>query len=238
LLATSDGGRTWNRTRQDPKLAFAEMLLVSPSQGWLFGAETDSELHGDSSDRQLYVTHDATKSWQKVTLAAPNEIAPKICSVMGLPTFEDAEHGFLQVNCLRGESPELKLAMVLFATEDGGRTWKPDRMVANLDDTDARNQYHSSAVVGSDWIFAASSGHHAVLTKLGPGARIDTSTATAASRPHYGEIDDVSFATPADGWAIVGDGELISTSDGGATWTTLTPGPQPHVIHPLNAPAR
>src|SRR5208283_3956591 len=144
---------------------------------------------------------------------------------------------FLQVNYLSGESPELKLAMVLFATEDGGRTWKPDRMVANLDDTDARNQYHSSAVVGSDWIFAASD-HDPVLTKVGPGTKIDASTDTAASRPHYKNIRQISFATPTQAWAIVGDGELMSTVDGGATWTTLTPGPQPHVIHPLNAPAQ
>jgi|GEM_PF-545586 len=226
LLVTADGGRSWKQARQAPALGDDHALLVTPSEGWLYGYSLDVGFN------VLYVTRDGAHSWQEITLPAPKEIAPADCYVMGLPTFEDADHGFLQVNCLSGESPELKLAMVLFATQDGGRTWKPDRMVAKLDDTDARNQYHSSAVVGSDWIFAASSGHHAVLTKLGPGARVDTSTATAASRPHYGEIDDVSFATPADGWAIVGDGELISTTDGGATWTALTPGPQPHVIQP------
>jgi photosystem II stability/assembly factor-like uncharacterized protein len=42
----------------------------------------------------------------------------------------------------------------------------------------------------------------------------------------------MSFATPADGWVIVGDGELMSTTDGGTIWTTLLPGPQPHVIQP------
>ena len=28
------------------------------------------------------------------------------------------------------------------------------------------------------------------------------------------------------------DGELMSTTDGGTTWTALRPGPQPHVIQP------
>jgi photosystem II stability/assembly factor-like uncharacterized protein len=47
-------------------------------------------------------------------------------------------------------------------------------------------------------------------------------------------ISQMSFAAPTQGWVIVGDGELMSTTDGGATWKALTPGPQPHVIHPLD----
>ena len=228
LLVTSDGGRTWKRAAKDPKVS-AEILMLSPNDGWLFGTETVEMLR--SEDYQLYVTHDGTRSWQKIALAAPKEIAPADCYVMSLPTFENTKCGFMQVNCSSGGGTKWKLAMVLFATVDRGRTWRPDRMITNLDD-DARTQYHSSAVIGSEWIFAASSGHHPVLTKVGPAARIDTSTDTAVSRPKYREIDDVSFATAADGWVIVGDGDLMSTADGGATWTTLTPGPQPHVIQP------
>jgi len=228
LLVTSDGGRTWKRAAKDPRVS-AEILMLSPNDGWLFGTETVEMLR--SEDYQLYVTHDGTRSWQKIALAAPKEIAPADCYVMSLPTFENTKCGFMQVNCSSGGGTKWKLAMVLFATVDRGRTWRPDRMITNLDD-DARTQYHSSAVIGSEWIFAASSGHHPVLTKVGPAARIDTSTDTAVSRPKYREIDDVSFATAADGWVIVGDGDLMSTADGGATWTTLTPGPQPHVIQP------
>jgi photosystem II stability/assembly factor-like uncharacterized protein len=51
-------------------------------------------------------------------------------------------------------------------------------------------------------------------------------------RPRYKEISRISFANPAQGWAVVGDGYLMSTTDGGTTWTTLTPGPQSHVIQP------
>jgi photosystem II stability/assembly factor-like uncharacterized protein len=230
LLVTSDGGRTWTRAAKDPRVSFAEILMLSPNDGWLFGTETDEMLR--SEDYQLYVTHDGTRSWQKITLGAPKEIAPADCSVHDLPIFEDTKHGFLQMNCMNNKNGKYRLNLVLFATEDGGRTWKEDRMVANLDDSDTRNQYASSAVVGSDWIFAASSDHHPVLTKIGPGARTDATADAASSRTRYGEIDSVSFATAADGWAIVGDGYLMSTVDGGTTWTALTPGPQPHVIQP------
>lgn len=123
------------------------------------------------------------------------------------------------------------LTMALLATSDGGRTWKPDRTVSNLDDV-TRDQYGASAIVGSDWIFAASSEHGPVLTKLGPGTTIDATADAAAPRPRYGEVDDVSFATPTQGWAVVGVGDLMSTTDGGATWTDISPGPKPHVIQP------
>ena len=173
LLVTSDGGRTWQHARHAPPLADADALLVSASEGWLFGFSNDDGIN------VLYATRDGAHSWQNITLPAPKEIAPADCYVMGTPTVEDPKHGFLQVNCSNGSGTQGKLSVVLFATEDSGRTWKADRMVTNLDDN-ARTQYHSSTVVGSDWIFAASSEHHPVLTKVGPGARIDASTDAAS----------------------------------------------------------
>jgi photosystem II stability/assembly factor-like uncharacterized protein len=224
LLVTVDGGQTWKQASYPRGLAGADMLLVTPSDGWMLGR---SSVDGE----ELFVTHDGTRSWQRITPAAPKEIAPADCFTLNLPTFEDAKRGFLQVNCVSKMNGKLKLHLALLRTEDGGRTWKPERMVANLDDI-ARTQYLSSTIVGSDWIFAAASEHHPVLTKVGPGAGIDASSNTAVSRPLYKAIRQISFATPADGWAIVGDGDLLSTTDGGATWTKLLPGPQPHVIPP------
>jgi photosystem II stability/assembly factor-like uncharacterized protein len=220
LLVTSDGGRTWHDPADAPSLVTTKMLLVTPSEGWLYG---DDEPEGIW---RLYVTRDGARSWQEV---APEVAGLADSHVMGPPTFEDAGHGLLQVNGVRGGDPK-HLTLGLLATSDGGRTWKPDRTVANLDET-ARYQYGSPTVVGSDWIFAAAGEHHPVLTKLSPGARIDASTDTAASRPLYKAIRHISFATPAQGWAIV-SGELQSTTDGGATWTEISPGPQPHVIQP------
>ena len=231
LLVTSDGGRSWKQARHAPSLADADLLLVTANEGWLFGLSEDSPF------KVLSVTRDGANSWQTVTLEAPKEIASANCSVMDLPTFEDARHGFLHVNCLTGEPPESKLAMVLFATEDGGRTWRKNRMITNLD-YDAREQYGLSIVVGSDWIFATFGGRHPDLFKVGAGATINIGANASDPGPPYSRADEVSFATPAQGWAIVGNGVLMSTTDGGATWTTLTPGPQPHIIDPVNAPAR
>jgi photosystem II stability/assembly factor-like uncharacterized protein len=225
LLVTSNGGRTWSHPDDAPNLLQSEMLLVTPSEGWLYG---DDEIEGTS---RLYVTRNGARSWQEVA-PQPADLADS--DVMGVPTFKDAQHGFLQVNGIRGGDPKY-LTMVLMATSDGGRTWKTDRTVANLDDL-ARNRYGSPTIVGSDWIFAAASDHHPVLTRVGPGARVDANTHTAEPSRSYGEIDRMSFASPTQGWVIV-SGNLMSTTDGGATWSDISPGPKPHVINPVNSPA-
>ncbi len=224
LVVTSDRGETWKEAPNAPNVGSnVAMQLVTPTEGWLYGED-------DDGDEQLYVTRDAANSWQTVTLEAPREIAPANCVVMGLPTFEDSKHGFVRVNCSSGEPPESKLAIVLFATEDGGRTWKPDRMVKNLDDY-SREKFRTSAVLDSHWIFAALSNHKPMLIQLGAGDTIDGAADVNTGRSDYG-ADQISFVTPTQGWIIIGEGELQSTTDGGKTWTAISPGPQPHVIHP------
>ena len=151
--------------------------------------------------------------------------------VRGLPTFEDAKHGFLEVTGPHNVDDKVISTLVLFKTSDSGRTWRSDRTVRNLGEM-SESQYGSSAVVGSDWIFAASADDHPVLTKLGGGASIDASSNPAGSPSEYKMVSKISFATPTHGWLIMSDGDLVSTSDGGATSITLTPGPQPHVIQP------
>ena len=38
----------------------------------------------------------------------------------------------------------------------------------------------------------------------------------------YFGTNQLSFVTPSQGWILV-DAELLSTTDGGATWTDITP---------------
>jgi len=223
LLQTSDGGRTWTHAAADiPEMLRAEILLVTPSEGWLY----------DKFDvaQGLQVTRDGARSWQEV---APEPAGFEDCEVPGLPTFEDARHGFLPVKCVPTKAWEFRRTLVLLATSDGGRTWKPDRTVANLPQQEIYNsRYSSSTVVGSDWIFAAATDDHPVLTKLGPGAGIDASAEAPALRPRYREIRELSFATSAQGWVIDQYGSLVATTDGGATWTNITPGTKPYITHP------
>ena len=268
MLTTSDGGKTWKQLRHAPAMVNAHALMVTPSDVWLFGGAYS--LSGDGSAQGLYVTRDGGESWQlvynmEVGFATPKGIArtdlgPATCYVMGVPKFENSKHGFLEVTCSTPQDVQVHYTKVLFATNDSGRTWKPDRVVANLNDYQS-NLYGCSAVAGSEWIFAASPGpdlptfthrHNVrvtddvVVTKIDAGARIDARLDAADLRAalpvgitdsrldlrFYGDATECSFVTPSDGWVIVGEGYLKSTKDGGATWTDIVPGPKPHVIQP------
>ncbi len=92
------------------------------------------------------------------------------------------------------------------------------------------SKYLAPTVVDSSWIFVAFSDHHPILTKLGAGETIDGSVAVTAGHSSYRASREVSFATPTQGWVIAGDGALLSTTDGGATWNDISPGsPSSHL---------
>ena len=223
LFLTSDGGRTWREPPAEPG-GGGPILMVTPKEGWMVGE------YEEFADEELYVTRDGAKSWRKVSLPAPKEIYPAIYPTADVPVFEDDKHGFVAVTYSGGYGN--KSAAVLFATDDGGRSWKPDRILANLEEK-AVGQRMPSTVADSTWITGNRVPAHApTLTALSAGARVRASIDPVSHFSGYFQVYQLSFATRTQGWIIVGDGELRSTTDGGATWTTLLPGPQPRVIQP------
>jgi photosystem II stability/assembly factor-like uncharacterized protein len=230
LYVTSDGGVTWRYmggggAYNDP------MELASPKDGWMVS----------NAGEELWVTHDGAKSWQQIRLVAPAAVAPANRSATyGLPVFAaDNKRGLIQVTFSGGTGLDIKSAVVLFATQDGGRTWKPDRAIAKL--FGAGQDQLSSAIAGSAWIVASALDHAPTLVSVPGGTTIDANNSFAAlksqadpgtGRPRYRWVHRLSFVSPMQGWVIVGDGELSSTTDGGATWADITPVPMPHVIAP------
>jgi hypothetical protein len=219
LLVTSDGGRTWSRASNAPLMAGADMLLVTPSDGWMIGRSRLGE-------KELFVTHDGTRSWHQVLVGTPKEVSPAatLASYYWLPSFEDGEHGLLEVSYRGGVG--VKSTTVLFATGDGGRTWKPDRMVTQEYDS---REYGEPVVVDSAWLFVNVSDHHPAIKTIAKGEQINANGEAATTVSRYTDAGKLSFVSTAQGWVIV-DGELLSTTDGGATWTDITPGPKPRVV--------
>jgi hypothetical protein len=222
LLVTSDGGRTWRPAPEPPILKRADALLVTPNDGWMTG---DQDFFRD----KLYVTRDGAKSWKEVSLAAPKEVLPADQPAYDLPVFEDSKHGFAAVTYSGGD--HVKSAAVLFATVDGGRSWNADRILKNLEPSNG-GEILQSAVAGSTWVSAVAPKRQLMLSTLGPGAKINANASAGADRWSRFQPRQLSFVSPTQGWVIDGDGDFLSTADGGATWTKLLPGPQPHVIHP------
>jgi photosystem II stability/assembly factor-like uncharacterized protein len=209
LLVTVDGGRTWNKTPQDPGYP-GFVVFTTIKDGW----EVSSQGY------ELFVTHDGANSWQQVPLAAPKSVSTDYTDypIYDLPIFKDKLHGFEAVTYPSTEAEGSKLAVVLFATEDGGLTWKPDRVLTNLK---GGSQKVASTIADSTWITAAASEntHQATVRKL----QASSSVIATATTNILGLGSELSFANPMQGWVWGPDG-LLSTEDGGATWTTITPG--------------
>ncbi len=243
LAVTSDGGKTWTKAINYPDPNFADMLLVTPIEGWVFGTVAP-----DGTPNSLFVTRDGTKTWQELSASLseadsreklpeilvrpPESLASDDCDVHGPPVFQDPKHGFFEVDCAheaRFRAPDAAHTTVLFATTDGGRTWKADRTLRNF-----AGSCNSSTVVDSVWLAPVQQHGHLVLLRVEAGATVD------AGKDNGSNSDDsplcgtrLSFVTPAQGWMLA-DNVLSSTTDGGRTWTTITPGAGQQVILKLD----
>ena len=213
LLTTSDGGRTWKRAAHAPSLPDGQLLLVTPSDGWLLGGPADG---------RLFASHDEAKSWLEVKVDRPNDVSMKAnLTSYPLPTIQNGMHGFLPVTY--SGVVDVKTTTVLFSTDDGGRSWRTDRMVTSREGS---KRYRKSAMIGSDWIFLAVRDHRPVIEHISAGEKFVARDETGVEERDYRQAWDVTFVTARDGWVTIGDGELLSTTDGGTTWTDITPGPK------------
>ncbi|MGB3549499.1 MAG: hypothetical protein WA993_02330 [Candidatus Binatus sp.] len=242
LIATSDGGRSWVSPRHpahrhgDASLA-GPMVMVTPQFGWLVGGGANDE---------LLVTRDGAKTWQRIELESPVKTdqmreydrnfeqfessfqalppaAAKLAreraqeedhsyAAYDLPTFEDPKHGYVCVT--------YPGVVVLFATKDGGVTWKPDRVLTGLQEH-SEGEKVVSAMADSTWITGrVPKDAMPQLRKLGPGASATDSTMPA---PEASGVSQMSFATANQGWIVTNESKLLATNDGGATWTDITP---------------
>jgi photosystem II stability/assembly factor-like uncharacterized protein len=213
LLLTSDGGRTWRDTpdaKEGPEGRIEAILARTEKDIWILATP-----EGGSA---LWATHDGGNSYQEISLSAPKEVAPADYPTYSLPVFSDSLNGYEAVTYSGGFRE--KSAAVLFATDDGGRTWKPDRILSNLDESSVGARTFS-AVAGSTWIFSfAPQGTHTTLVRLHANDRKKAET-NERGRDGFNNCE-LSFFTPDEGWMNCAD-NLSVTLDGGAGWTSIGP---------------
>jgi hypothetical protein len=173
---------------------------------------------GNGDDLDLHVTWDGAKTFQTVSLPAPKETGAAVYSTSDVPMFENNKRGFVLVTFTGGHQS----AAMLFATNDGGRSWKPDRILTNLEEA-ALGERVPFTLADSTWITARITDHKPALSALGPSARLRATVDAASRQSGYFLVDQLSFASATLGWIVV-DGDLLSTTDGGGTWTDITPG--------------
>jgi photosystem II stability/assembly factor-like uncharacterized protein len=221
LLATEDGGVTWNQTQGDPGVS-GSVQFVTPTRGWLVGGP---------GNRSAYFTTDAANSWKQVVLKPPSQLR-----FAGPPSYEhavvvDENKAYLIVR-YAGQRQSSSM-FVVFLSRDGGRTWGPIRTFPASS---------NSIAVG----LASKASGSLIVVESSQDGRLATNVVDESGRgnvvdaPDLGARDSaitaVSFATESHGWALSAGGHcdgfkthcsqysrLLSSRDGGATWTDVTP---------------
>jgi photosystem II stability/assembly factor-like uncharacterized protein len=205
MLMTTDGGKTWAWAPGGSGAGVGSLHFTTAMDGWVAGGP---------DDQHLYVTHDAAKSWHEVVLKTPQEVPAADVPTYDVPAFSDSKHGSLTVTY---SGPDRSAsALVMFTTDDAGKTWKPDRSLLKLEET-SPGMTVPSTVVGSTLIAAIKSGAKVTLTIVGPGNDVKGIEMDGFRQP-----PTLSFADASHGWASTTNG-LFSTTDGGVSWTEITP---------------
>ena len=201
LLATGDGGATWIRRAMAPA---GPIRFVTLQDGWIAGGENSHE---------LYTTADGGNTWREISLQAAAEGGPSVCGVDGLPAFTDAKHGSILGHCRVGELVE----EALFATDDGGKSW---RVLKSFPlPPDWRGDF-PVASAGSTWLVATQDRSALTLRQTDAnGMR----TKAAKTDPQSPGVVGISFVTPEEGWVLTN--RLLATPDGGTTWKDISPCP-------------
>ena len=211
LFATSDGGRTWQASNDNPGFA-GEIRAYPNGDVWVSGHPGVNE---GGKIEELVVSHKGGNGFEDVSLPAPKDIGPVgQPSSYTLPVFEDNLRGYEAASYYGPNGTNS--TEVLFETLDGGRTWKADRILSNLTGSGTA----ATTIAGSTWILPfAPKGQHPALVKLRPNDR-------KAAPPHSSSGDfsncELSFVTADEGWMNC-SGILSSTIDGGATWANIAP---------------
>jgi photosystem II stability/assembly factor-like uncharacterized protein len=205
MLRTENGGKSWTAISQPP--IADHFRFVTAQDGWLAGGP----------DLALYVTHDGGESWKLAEVKPVGRLDANSGYSYDLPSFADSRHGFLAVTASGLMSP--KASVVLFSTEDAGRSWKPSATLRGLPNT---TYVYPTAICDSEIITAAVvDGTQVTLFSAEAGGRVSSTTST--SGPDASGVQHLSFADSSHGW-ILSSFRLLSTSDGGSRWSEVTPG--------------
>jgi photosystem II stability/assembly factor-like uncharacterized protein len=214
LLATEDGGLTWNWV--GTTIFSGQFFFSSPTDGWLIGYWDDDRLH---------VTHDGAKSWQNASLKPPPELGAAIYPrLLDLPVFKDSQHGSLLVRY--PGSPGGTPKFVVYATHSGGTSWQPLKTLSVPADTQFA-LIDSTLILPTNSVPGKFSTESVSLTDQAQPAK-------PASSQNVSGIQAFSFADVRNGWALTRCG-LYATTDGGATWKNIsspptTPLPKPSFV--------
>jgi hypothetical protein len=213
LEATTDGGATWSTL--DTRLPdLGDVSFHTPHDGYL-GSDPSIPFVSD-----LYVTHDAGRTWRQVTLPLddrswPN---PSWSVIYGVPTFVDASDGVLPVTLANEGGADVEW----WTTADAGGSWqlRTPPSIAGISAHGVEPTALLTSVTGAHvwWALTYFRGVTRVERTLDAGAQwsaTDDAALSWRSPTWFG-------AANADVAWMLGRG-LYATTDAGHTWYRFDP---------------
>jgi photosystem II stability/assembly factor-like uncharacterized protein len=201
LLATEDGGATWQLRRRPSDDTLRDIHFADPDNGWIVCERNVYAIQSTGEARSyLLKTSDGGRTWARVELQEKGQGATMLRVV-----FASRERGWAF-----GETG------VVYATSDGGRTWARQRVPSErllLGGTflDERTGWLVGA--GATFLYTQDGGE-----TWGAGALLTD----AQAAPRRGaRLYAASFVDARRGWAVGARGAVYATTNGGRTWRAL-----------------
>ncbi len=202
LLHSSDGGRTWDSL---PKSPGAHPSFATPT----FGVES-----GRARPGLVYATYDGGESWQRVANPCHDGEALAVSATTSQDILE-ACGGYEGV----GGQPK-----AIFSTADGGAHWQILAQVGWVTDDPWDGQAPRGGLDPVSYISGL------ITSPEGLGLMLDDDYAMSTTNGgrHWDYVDiptrdyvESGQMFSADDWVVLEGSHLLSTGDGGATWSVV-----------------
>ncbi|HEV7799285.1 MAG TPA: YCF48-related protein [Pyrinomonadaceae bacterium] len=233
LLATNDGGRTWQAKPQPTEDAIRDIYFADEQNGWLACERNIYELRSNDEPRAYFMkTSDGGAHWKRVNLRGANVDTRLLRAIFssGGRGWAFGEGGAIYTtrdsgaSWIKLQAPTRYLLLggtfidenngwlvgagaTILQTSDGGETWHQGRLP-----TPANVRFNSASFVDSVRGWAVGSG----------GAIYSTQNSGRNWQPQISGVTadllDVKFVDAAEGWAVGAEGTVLHTNDGGLHW--------------------
>jgi photosystem II stability/assembly factor-like uncharacterized protein len=188
VLATTDGGATWQKQPCRTKYLLSGVACASATQAWVVGANVHPR------GGVVLVTRDGGAHWKK-------QYVTKAGDLYGI-AFTDARHGWAV-----GDG-------VILTTTDGGASWSEQPVRGTFLRNVACGDARSAWAIGSD----ASDRDLILATRDGGASwQVQYSRKNADPAGRMG-LFGIAFADACHGWVVGVGGTILATTDGGRTW--------------------
>ncbi len=220
LLHTLNAGATWNvvTCTTDSVFSFSDpavnLQFINASTGWVLKTlSTNSTVNfSNAQGAVVYYTTNGGSTWSKSIVASGT-------GLIGVQLqFVDASNGFATVF-----NPTLNTGY-LYKTTNGGATWST--VGSSFTGTDEVELfYFINATTGWTLLINDNPAEFKIKQTTDGGATWTTQYNDATSHGIYTNTScgAIQFVDANNGWAVGPNSRIVKTSNGGASWTPVTP---------------